>query len=396
MTTATTSSPPRQTRRVRNGHEPVKRYILETFRPGDHIPGEAELSKRLKVSYYAAARALNELNSQGLLVREQGRGSFLSGGQSPARKEDTAAPVERGVQRVAFIAGDLDHEGLSLKLLASLNQQFRNTPYRLAVRSTDFNNAVELTELRHLPDEGFAGAVVLVEETAENLAQLRKLRQRGFPLVLVDHVRDDDDHGAQVAVDHQAGVRMAVQRLAEVGHRRIAFISHTERSAQFFQAVKRMEHGYQEGLAAAGLPFRAEYLRRTPAIYPDRAPTREELAFMTYPPMHQLLCLPEPPTAVVTLNTHFAVGAMRAVLNAGLRIPRDISFAGIGDVMPRQDQTGFPAFLAGASVKVDDLGCEAAKMLNLLLLGQPPKHLQFLIQPHWIDGDSIAPPPTPG
>ncbi len=381
-----------RTRRVRNGHEPVKRYILETFRPGDHVPGEAELSKRLKVSYYAAARALNELNSQGLLVREQGRGSFLSGGQGPARKEETPAAVERGVQRVAFVAGDLDHDGMSLTLLASLNRQFRNTPYRLAVRATGMNNAVELTELQHLPDDGFAGAIALVEETEENLAQLRALSRRGFPLVLMDHARDDDDHGAQVAIDHQAAMQMVVRRLAELGHRRIAFLSHTERSAQVFQAVKRMERGYQAGLAAAGLPFRPEYLRRIPAVYPDRAPTREELAFMTYPPMHQLLCLAEPPTAVVTLNPHFAVGAMQAVLNAGLKLPHDLSFAGLGGTMPRQEQSGFPAVLAGASIKVDDLGREAAKMLNQLLAGQPPEHLQLLVLPHWLDGDSVAPP----
>ena len=60
--------------------------------------------------------------------------------------------------------------------------------------------------------------------------------------------------------------------------------------------------------------------------------------------------------------------------------------------MPRQEQCGFPAVLAGASIKVDDLGREAAKMLNQLLAGQPPEHLQLLVLPHWLDGDSVAPP----
>ena len=52
--------------------------------------------------------------------------------------------------------------------------------------------------------------------------------------------------------------------------------------------------------------------------------------------------------------------------------------------------------LAGASINVDDLGREAAKMLNQLLAGRPPEHLQLLVQPHGFDGDSIAPPPANG
>ena len=50
---------------------------------------------------------------------------------------------------------------------------------------------------------------------------------------------------------------------------------------------------------------------------------------MGYEPMHQLLCLPEPPTAVTFGFYWLSLAACRAVHNCGLRIPDDISLMGL-------------------------------------------------------------------
>lgn len=375
-------------------HQRVVRHILESYHPGDQVPGAADLSGQLGVSAYAAARGLNELSSRGLLVREAGRGSFLTAASSAIAPGGNPAAISQSdpaLKRIAYVAGDLNHSGLSLGLLAVFNREMAGSGFELAIRSTGQDSALELAELRNLPADGFAGAIVNVAETPENLAQLRDLRRHNFPCVLVDHERSDDDHGAQVAMDHRAVARLAAEKLAAAGHSRIAFIGHTEQAAATFQGVAKMADGYREGLEAAGIALRPDYVKASPAIYPHRNPTREEIPFMTYIPMNQLLRLKEPPTAVVTLNRHFALGAMLAARDAGLRVPGDISFAGITGAIPDARSHGLPYLLSGSSVSVDDLGRAALAILHRLRTEgcSPVGGCRTLLPPIWQDGDTI-------
>jgi GntR family transcriptional regulator len=49
------------------------------LRPGDRLPSEVELTAELNVSRATVTKALDELMARGLLVREQGRGTFVAG-----------------------------------------------------------------------------------------------------------------------------------------------------------------------------------------------------------------------------------------------------------------------------------------------------------------------------
>ena len=392
--TTTRTAKKKLTARDRGAHQRVLRHILECYHPGDQVPGAADLSGQLRVSTYAAARALNELSSRGILVREQGRGSFLTAASSVIAPDGNAAAISQSnpaPRRIAYVAGDLNHSGLALGLLAVFNREMAGTGLQLAIRSTGQDSALELAELRQLPADGFAGAIINVAETPENLSQLRDLRRRNFPCVLVDHERSDDDHGAQVAMDHRAVARQAAEKLAAAGHHRIAFIGHTERSAASFEGIARMADGYREGLEAAGIALRPDYVKSSPEISRHHAPTREEIPFMTYIPMNQLLRLNEPPTAVVTLNGHFALGAMLAVRDAGLHVPGDISFAGITDVIPDARRHGLPYHLSGSKISVDELGGAALAMLRRLMTEgcSPVGGCRTLLPPIWQDGDTV-------
>lgn len=61
----------------------LARWIAEELSPGDRLPGERRLVERHRVSRITVRHAIAELVSDGLLVREQGRGTFV--GSGPAR-----------------------------------------------------------------------------------------------------------------------------------------------------------------------------------------------------------------------------------------------------------------------------------------------------------------------
>ncbi|MBI1877758.1 MAG: substrate-binding domain-containing protein [Chloroflexi bacterium] len=95
--------------------------------------------------------------------------------------------------------------------------------------------------------------------------------------------------------------------------------------------------GYREVLEEAGIPF-------------DPALVIESKAGQSagYTSMQQLLALPNPPTAVFTHNDVLAVGAMRAIHDAGLMVPDDVSVVGYDDTIsssylnPRLTTVKFP------------------------------------------------------
>ena len=89
--------------------------------------------------------------------------------------------------------------------------------------------------------------------------------------------------------------------------------------------------------------------------------------------MHKLLALPDPPTAVVATNDVFAVGAMLACREAGVRVPQDISITGVDNTDLGATQT--PG-LTSVSTPIVDVGHAAADQLVARLEGQPYEAFQ--------------------
>ena len=159
------------------------------------------------------------------------------------------------------------------------------------------------------------GVVALAVDDAEQ-PELKKLIASGTPVVATDLVLTGK-RASYVTSDNLGGARAAVRRLHELGHRRIATISglaHTK------PAQDRLL-GYRFELQELGYEPRSEY-----EVQGDYYLETGESG------MRELLALPEPPTAVFCASDMMAVGAIKAVEEAGLRCPKDISIVGFDDI----------------------------------------------------------------
>jgi DNA-binding LacI/PurR family transcriptional regulator len=117
-------------------------------------------------------------------------------------------------------------------------------------------------------------------------------------------------------IDNYKGANDVVNYLATLGHRKIAHICGPFHA---YNAVDRF-NGYVASLKEIGVMFREDYVVEGDWNIESG---REG--------MKTLLNLPEPPTAVFCANDHMAIGAMEAVEESGLTIPRDISLIGYDD-----------------------------------------------------------------
>lgn len=103
------------------------------------------------------------------------------------------------------------------------------------------------------------------------------------------------------------------------GHHRIAFIG----VAGNFSAAARRKRAYEEAMVRNGLDLVEEYMPMG-----DWSP---ESGFHC---MKQLLALKHRPTAVFACNDLMAIGAMEAIRQEGLSIPRDVAIVGFDDIPP--------------------------------------------------------------
>ena len=141
-----------------------------------------------------------------------------------------------------------------------------------------------------------------------------ELRQRfPFPIVLVNCPQ----YPHSVSTDNLSGARQAVEHLVELGHRRVAYIGNTfSHNTNLVRLA-----GYSETLSQHGLGVEERLIVRG-----DGTLAGGVLA------MQRLLAQPDPPSAVFCFNDMTAMGVVRALAQAGLRVPHDCSVVGFDDL----------------------------------------------------------------
>ncbi|MHB1599040.1 MAG: LacI family DNA-binding transcriptional regulator [Acidimicrobiales bacterium] len=141
-----------------------------------------------------------------------------------------------------------------------------------------------------------------------------QLGSRDTPVIMLGERVHDDGVFDHVLIDNTRAAREAVEHLIDLGRTRIAVIG--RQPTESTGAVRIL--GYQEALGAAGHPIDETLEVPTSHYYRDEGSAA----------MAQLLELAEPPDAVFCANDLLAVGALRTIQKAGLRVPDDIAVVG--------------------------------------------------------------------
>jgi LacI family transcriptional regulator len=195
-----------------------------------------------------------------------------------------------------------------------------------------------------------------------------------FPYVLVNRHTEPLDANAVVPDDYH-GAASAVDHLVALGHRRIAHIAGSAESSTGYDRHR----GYADALARHGLPLDPALV--VPGTF------REAGGFAA---MRALLALRPPPTAVFAVNDLAAMGAVRAMQQAGLAVPRDISVVGFND-LPVVAHMSPP--LTTLHVPLHTMGTAAATRLLLVLGGVAPPDAPVVLSVELICRESTGPVP---
>jgi LacI family transcriptional regulator len=124
-----------------------------------------------------------------------------------------------------------------------------------------------------------------------------------------------------VLLEHDRATRLALRHLYELGHRRIAFM----KGQRFSLDSESRWNSIQSIAQEIGITIRPEL-----CIYLEKNFWSPELG---YPPVRDLLSRTRDFTALFCFNDTAAIGAVRAIEDAGLSCPRDISVIGFDDII---------------------------------------------------------------
>jgi len=215
--------------------------------------------------------------------------------------------------------------------------------YSVIVCSTDGILKRELRFLRSL--SGWISGLILHPYHVSQV-QVSQAVGDDLPIVILGDFLPGHEQPANwdhVQGDNEAGARVAVEHLINLGHRRIAFIHGPSDTPS---STLRLS-GFRSALESAGIPIDENIL--IPGDY-TRESGRAGIA--------KLLSMDQPPTAVFCANDLIALGALETAWQRGYHIPRDLSIVGFDDIDEARRATPPLTTVKGPPRRVGKLAAE--------------------------------------
>jgi DNA-binding LacI/PurR family transcriptional regulator len=197
------------------------------------------------------------------------------------------------------------------RLVIGVEETAQAQGYSVFLSSSYRDADLERNVIRDFYERRVTGIIVTGSQIDDGYLQLRE--RYPLPIVFINF----RDYPHSVSTDNLAGAQQAIEHLVQLGHRRIAYVSNHRSYRTDFDRL----NGYKAILAKHGIPV-------IQALLVEGDGTLEG----GLGSMRQLLALSRPPTAVFCFNDVTAMGVLRGLDAAGVRVPRDCSVIGFDDL----------------------------------------------------------------
>ena len=271
----------------------------------------------------------------------------------------------RRTHTLGIVIPDLMHS-FFVEIIAGIEPVASVRGYGLLLCSSSEDRGKERAELELLRGRQVDGVVLASAPGAGNADILQQLTRQGTTLVMIDR----DDHPSvkchRVLTDDEQVGQLATSHLLDLGRRAIAHIG-----GPAIAHAKRRERGWREALKARGVKGPDDWIVRGGFMESDG-----------YRAMKGLLSVRPRIDAVFAANDPSAIGAMKAIWEAGLRVPDDIAVVGVGDIA-LGDLLRVP--LTTVSWSREDQGRRAAELLlDRVRSNSSDKPRRVVIEPHLV------------
>ncbi len=325
----------------------------------------ATLSAHLGLSRAAISRVLNGVPAAAAIPPVTQERIFAAARLLNYRPNVLARSLRRGHSMTIGVLVPEISEGYATLVLAGLEQGLLKAGY-----------AFFLCSHHHQAQVVAAAQTMLAERAVDGIVAIdTALVHPGLLPTVTVSCPDQDENATDILLDHARGATLALEHLHALGHRSIAVIKGQPFSSD---TVPRWQ-----AIAAAAAQLHIPLDARAVTQLEGDAPTHEP----GYQATRRLLDAGAPFTALVAFNDVSAIGGIRALREAGLRIPQDVSVVGFDDVQSAAFQN--PA-LTTVRQPLHAMGLLAAEKIVQAVTGRGLRLEPLVLAPELIVRESTA------
>lgn len=268
------------------------------------------VAQKAGVSTSTVSRVLNDLE----VVKSSTRSRVLKAAEELNYHPNLhARSLARGKSRILGIIVSNMENPFFLDIYRTLESDAHARGHEVVVANTDYQSAQLVASVQLMLGLRVAGLAVIVSEMEQHLIQT--VANSRIPAAFYD-VGTPQKNITNIRVDYRKGIKKIVSYLSSLGHRRMAFIGHHSTLAPISERRK----AFLESVHRSSPSGEAKIFAGPDGLFGGRRAARELLDSGFHP------------TAILCVNDFMAVGVMRELRDAALRIPGDISVTGFDNI----------------------------------------------------------------
>lgn len=287
----------------------------------------------------------------------------------------------RSTQTIGVLAFDLSDPFCS-PIIRGIQGSLRAAGYLPLIVDAQAQRKLFDSSLHMILERRTDGVIVIASWVFEETNLLGDVKKNNVPIAIIG--RDLVARGIDsVLVDNEAGGEIAARHLRDLGHRRIAVI----RGPQEMVDSEPRWAGIQRVARAEGLEIDPQLVFALPGLADPASGFAGGLSMA-----RKMLRSRRPFTAVIAFDDLTALGVVRGLSEAGLRVPDDYSVMGFDDVLPAEVAT--PA-MTTIRQPLKEMGGEAAERVLQAIrrgVGKTEKARLHKPRPELVVRMSTAPP----
>lgn len=337
-----------------------------------------DIAHRAGVSISTVSRVINDDKERPVNQKTKARIWELVEEMGYNKKKTQKTQKLRNTKKIGYILNDtphiFDHPFFSL-VLAGIEEEIREQGYMVGF--SYMQKDLENKAIHHaiLKEQEADGLIVIAEYLRKDMYQ--ELKRRYSHIVFIDN-RSKEIEEDVIYIEREEAAYEAVKYLLSLNHQRIAFIGGAllGSTRTTVEGEDRFE-GYRRALEEAGLPLDPSLIKN--------ACWDLDLGFQKMKEIFEEGALP---TALFGASDLMSIGAMRAIQEEGLEIPRQISVVSY-DNIKMAAYTNPP--LTSVHIPKKEIGRVAVQtLINKIHKGQPLP-LKIVLPTHLVIRESAAP-----
>jgi DNA-binding LacI/PurR family transcriptional regulator len=283
-------------------------------------PTSSEVARRAGVSRTTVSFVLNGVLDQG--ISELTRAKVLAAAREMGYQPNAAARTLAGgsTGTVALVIPKASHLYVDVflaQLAASINEECHRHGLRMLIESTEDDGREPGGFVNLVRSRRIDGLIVVNLPTSAH-EHLVRIQEAGIPMVVLAGGQAGMQRFETIGNDTMLSTQIAVDHLLDLGHKRVAYVSYAPPD---YDTINGREAGWRHALRQRGIEPEPSWVE-----YGDIS------AQSGYEATRRLIARGGKFTALFAGNDTIAFGALRALGEAGLRVPHDVAMVGYDDI----------------------------------------------------------------